>query len=148
MHPDAADAGQDEIAPGNSKFSEWRALRKSTDKARANIIADIVGHPQGAITVEELDYMNPDLSEDSIRRHLNILQGVGVVKVREIPQGERLRDYPYKFYALTLEAREMFDKNDLFPEKAWQRQYAAVEKTPRIREVEEMPRSAAEEPGC
>ena len=40
-------------------------------KKRANIIADIVGHPKGAPSVEELDYKNPSLSEDAIRRHLS-----------------------------------------------------------------------------
>lgn len=123
-----------------AEFSEWRALQRATDRKRANIIADVVGHPEGAITVEELGYMNPDLSDDSIRRHLHTLVDVGVVRELTLPKGERLREYPYKFYALTDDARELFDRNDLFPETAWKRQYAAVEKTPRIRAVQEMPR--------
>ena len=35
---------------------------------------------------------------------------------------------------------EAFDQSDLFPQEPWQRQYESVEKTPRIRDVERMPR--------
>jgi predicted ArsR family transcriptional regulator len=122
------------------EFNTWRALQEATDRTRANLLADIVGHPRGSITVEELDYMNPDLSSDAIRRHLGTLQDAGVVAERAHDPGERRRDYPYKFYEITDEARALFDRNGLFPEEAWTRQYQAVEKTPRIRDVEQMPR--------
>jgi predicted ArsR family transcriptional regulator len=134
-------AGQTaETRAADSGFDTWRALQEATDTKRANLIADIVGHPHDSITVEELDYMNPDLSDDAIRRHLDTLQGAGVVAERALDPGERHRDYPYKFYEVTGEARALFDRNGLFPEEAWTRQYRAVEKTPRIRDVEAMPR--------
>lgn len=136
-------AGQTaETRAADSGFDTWRALQEATDTKRANLIADIVGHPHDSITVEELDYMNPDLSDDAIRRHLDTLQGAGVVAERALDPGERHRDYPYKFYEVTGEARALFDRNGLFPEEAWTRQYRAVERTPRIRDVEEMPRPA------
>jgi DNA-binding HxlR family transcriptional regulator len=125
---------------GTEGLDAWRALQKATDKKRADILADIVGHPEGMPSVEELDYMNPPLSEDAIRRHLQELVDVGVVQERAFEAGNRLRDYPYKFYELTDAARDLFDRNGLFPEDAWQRQYQAVEKTARIREIETMPR--------
>lgn len=131
------DTGQNTTSQG---FDDWRALQKATDKKRADILADIVGHPKGMPSVEELEYMNPPLSEDAVRRHLRTLIDVGVVRARELEPGERIRDYPRKFYELTEDARELFDRNDLFPEKAWQRQYQSVERTGRIRELEEMPR--------
>ena len=147
MHPQAGkmdDTGdQREGQPDQDSFSPWHALQKATDKKRANLIADIVGHPEGKPSVEELDYMNPSLSEDAIRRHLSTLKTVGVVEEVQFATGERLRDYPYKFYGLTDEARELFDRSNLFPEEPWQRQYESVEKTPRIREVEQMPRPTA-----
>ena len=125
------------------EFDPWRALQKATDEKRANVLADVVGHPAGMPSVEELAYMNPPLSDDAIRRHLKTLAGVGVVREREFETGERLRDYPYKFYELTEEARELFDRNGMFPREAWQRQYRSVEKTDRIRELETMPRPDA-----
>ena len=83
---------------------------------------------------------NPDLGEDAIRRHLSVLKNHGVVEELVVPSGERIRGYPYKFYTLSGEAREMFDDNDLFPEDAWTRQYSRVEKTNEITELEQMPR--------
>lgn len=134
------DAGHARQDPGTSEFEPWLALQKSTDKKRADILADVVGHPEGAPSVEELDYMNPDLSADSIRRHLKTLESVGVVRELEIERGDRVREFPYKFYALTDEARTLFDRNGLFPVEAWRRQYESVEKTARIRSIETMPR--------
>ena len=145
MRPQAetANASRGTQSTHDGEFNAWRALQKATDKKRADILADIVGHPIGLISVEELDYMNPSLSDDAIRRHLRSLEDVHVVREREFKPGERLRDYPYKFYELTEEARELFDRNGLFPREAWQRQYQAVEKTARIRDIEEMPRPDA-----
>ena len=121
-------------------FNAWLALQKATDEQRANLLADVVGHPEGAPSVTELDHMNPSVAEDAIRRHLGILQDVGVVEELVVEPGERVRGYPYKFYALTDDARELFDRNDLFPEAAWRRQYDRVEKSAEIREIEAMPR--------
>lgn len=122
-----------------TEFNRWKALQKATDKKRADLIADIVGHPKGLISVQELEYMNPDRSDHSIRRDLGELQDVGVVNMREFEE-DYLRDYPRQFFEITAEAREMFDDNGLFPEDAWKRQYQSVKKTPKIREIEEMPR--------
>lgn len=122
------------------ELDTWRALQAATKKKRADLLSDIVGHPKGAPSVEELDYMNPPLSEDAIRRHLQALEDVGVLRSRELEKGERVRNFPRKFYEVTDEARALFDRNDLFPEEPWQREYESVEKTPRIQEVEAMPR--------
>lgn len=136
---ETAAKGAETAGPGNG-FDAWTALQKATDKKRADIIADIVGHPEGAPSVEELDYMNPRLSDDAIRRHLDTLEDVGVVQVLEFEPGERTGGFPYQFFELSTEARELFDRNGLFPEEAWTRQYQSVEKTIRIRDLEEMPR--------
>lgn len=125
---------------GDDEFDAWRALQRSTDETRANLLADIVGHPEGAPSVAELDYMNPSLEEDAIRKHLKTLREVGVVEELVVEPGERVKGYPYKFYRLTDDARELFDGNGLFPEAAWRRQYDRVEKTGEIRELESMPR--------
>lgn len=136
---DAVHAGG-ESGSAVDEFDTWLALQRVTDKKRADLLSDIVGHPEGAPSVEELDYMNPPMSDDAIRRHLKSLQEVGVLRVLEFEPGNRVRDFPYKFFELTSRARKLFDKNGLFPEDAWKRQYDAVEKTPRIEDVETMPR--------
>lgn len=135
--------GQGTRTATDGEFDAWRALQKATDEKRADILSDIVGHPRGLPSVEELDYMNPPLSDDAIRRHLKTLEDVGVVRERAFQTGDRLRNYPYKFYELTEEARDLFDRNGLFPEGPWQRQYQSVEKTSRVREIETMPRPDA-----
>lgn len=140
MDPQLAETNTADADRRADGFEAWTALQRATDQTRANLIADIVGHPQGAPSVQELDYMNPALGEDAIRRHLGVLQDVGVVVELVVEPGNRVRGYPYKFYQLTPEARELFDRNDLFPANAWQRQYARVETTGEIAELEEMPR--------
>lgn len=144
MRPDrskTADGGGRENA-GSDEFDAWTALQKATDRKRANLIADVVGHPKGAPSVQELDHMNPGLQADAIRRHLATLQEVGVIQELVVEPGDRVRGFPYKFYRLTDEARELFDRNDLFPREAWRRQYDRVQKTGEITEIEAMPRPA------
>lgn len=145
MHPSATQAdGERRTGGENNAFNTWLALQKATDKPRANLIADIVGHPKNAPSVKELDYMNPSLEEDAIRRHLGILKDVNVVSELVVEPGDRVRGYPYKFYTLTDAARDLFDRNNLFPQDAWQRQYARVQKTSEITEIESMPRPTLE----
>ncbi|MFH5801570.1 ArsR family transcriptional regulator [Haladaptatus sp. CMAA 1911] len=135
MNPNPTDDGSPDT---------WHILQAVTNESRANIIADIVGHPQDAPSVDELDEMNSSLEKDTIRGHLSVLKDVGVVDVAEIPVGERTRGYPYKFYQLSERARDLFDENGLFPEEAWKRQYKRVAKSPEIRELEQMPRPSLE----
>lgn len=84
--------------------------------------------------------MNPSLNEPTIRRYLSVLQQVDVVKEHVLKSGDRVRGFPYKFYTITKEARELFDAKNLFPETTWTRQYQRVEKTPEIQDIEAMPR--------
>ncbi len=137
--------GMEDPDPGGDEaFDTWRALQKATDTPRADLLSDIAGHPEGAPSVEELAYLNPDKSEDAIRRHLRRLVDTQVVRVLEVAPGNRRRDFPSKFYTITDEAQALFNQNGLFPREAWQRQYTAVEKTARIRDVEQMPRPRAD----
>jgi len=140
MKPQVAELNTADDGCGQNEFEAWTALQKATDQTRANLIADIVGHPQGAPSVKELDYMNPALGEDAIRRHLGVLADVGVIAELVVEPGDRVRGYPYKFYRVTEQARALFDRNDLFPTDAWRRQYDRVEKTGEIAELEAMPR--------
>ncbi|WP_254535889.1 ArsR family transcriptional regulator [Halomarina litorea] len=137
MQPDGADT--DDAA------WTWQVLQQVTETTRANLLADVVGHPDGAPSVDELDYMNPSLSVDTIRRHLALLREAGVIEELVVPNGERTRGYPYKFYRVTSAARDLFDRNGLFPRDAWRRQYQRVTKTPEIRELEAMPRPSPSE---
>ncbi|WP_436928909.1 helix-turn-helix domain-containing protein [Halosimplex halobium] len=140
MRPEPVEASDGGADGATDAFDPWLALQRVTDETRANIVADVVGHPKGAPSVDELDYINPSLEADTIRNHLKTLAEAGVVEELTVPAGQRTRGYPYKFYRVTEAARELFDRNGLFPAEAWQRQYERVEKTPEIRELEAMPR--------
>lgn len=140
MRPEPVEASDEGATDG---FDPWLALQRVTDETRANIVADVVGHPKGAPSVDELAYTNPSLEADTIRNHLKTLVKASVVEELTVPAGKRTRGYPYKFYRVTDEARELFDRNGLFPTEAWERQYERVEKTTEIKELEAMPRPEA-----
>lgn len=126
-------------------FDPWLALQTVTDETRANLVADIVGHPKELPSVEELAYTNPPIGERAVRRHLETLVDVGVVRERSFETDERVSGFPSKFYELTDRARELFDRNGLFPVEPWRREYNSIEKTPRIRELESLPRPERDE---
>lgn len=83
--------------------------------------------------------MNPSMSEAAIRRRLKLLQCNEIVTSRALSQGRRIEGYPVEFYELTHRARTIFDTFGLFPESAWRREFARVEKTDRIRCLEQEP---------
>lgn len=132
--PDAIEGSR---GPG---FDAWRALRLVTQETRASLVADVVGHPEGSITVAELDYLNPGVGRSAIVEHLGKLVDAGVLAKAELPPGERSRDLPYTFYSLTDDARALFDRNDVFDREVWRAQYAKVEKTDEVERIEAMER--------
>lgn len=125
-------------------FDEWTALKLVTQDTRAGLLADIVGHPKGMASVPELDYMSPRIERSAIDEHLRKLVDAGVVEKTQLPAGERSRDLPYTFYSLTEQARDLFDRNNIFDEAIWQDQYAKVEKTDKILEIQRAPRPSEE----
>ena len=118
-------------------FDEWDALKAITQDSRANIISDIVGHPDGMSSMAELEYTNPSLSRSAISEHIAVLEEAGVVGSVEFPPGERPgRDLPYKFYYITQQASELFDRNNIFDSGVWKDTYTQVNKTDEIERYE------------
>jgi len=66
------------------------------------------------------------------------LRDVGVLEAAVVEPGNRVRGSPYKFCQLTDDARALFDRNNLLLVDTWRRQYARVEKSGEITELEEM----------
>lgn len=122
-------------------FDTWNALQLITQETRADIITDIVGHPKGMPSMTELDYLNYDVDRSTITGHLNKLIDAGVIGVAEFPPGERPgRGKPYKFYYITDDARELFDKNNIFDSAIWRDVYVQVEQPDEIKDVEAITR--------
>ena len=72
-------------------FDTWHALQKATDTPRANIIADIVGHPKGAPSVRE--------HESRLRRQVT-LREVSIDDVDQITL-TRLTEYYERILSLS-----------------------------------------------
>lgn len=122
-------------------FDEWAALKAVTQDSRANLISDMVGHPTGMPSMAELEYMNPSLSRSAISEHLEVLRDAGVVETAEFPAGQRPgRDLPYKFYHISEQARELFDRSNIFDEGVWRDTHAQVKKTEAIERYESVTR--------
>lgn len=81
-----------------------------------NLIAGIVGHPEGEPSVDDLDLTNPSLGIPEIHEFFEVFEQSGIVTATE------------HGYQPTDTARNRFDKNGLFPEDAWKGQYERVKK--------------------
>ena len=93
------------------------------------------------VSMREFGYYNPSLKRNTIQYHLNQLVELGIVEKHKLPKGERKRDLPSTFYALSEEGRRFLDRHNLLAEETvWQEIHENVEKTPEIRKIESMPR--------
>ena len=125
---------------GESGLDESEVLDLVSEGRRASVIADVVGHPEGAPSLTELEYMNPNMGRESIVELVRGLVDAGIFEELTASEGAPSDESPGPFYRLTPESRELFDKNGLYPKNAWRRQYERVEKPPEIRELERLPR--------
>ena len=116
-------------------------LHELTKEPRPRLIYDILGHPQGMVSMREFEYYNPSLKRNTIQYHLDRLVEIGIVEKHKLPKGERKRDLPSTFYALSGEGRRFLDRHNLLAEETvWQEIHENVEKTTEIRKIESMPR--------
>lgn len=113
-------------------FDTQAVLDAVSNTTNANLIGDLVGHPEGAPTERELEIRNPSLDREEIRQHLTTLQNVGVVKKFKGESGT--------FFRITDSGRELFDGHGIFPEEPYSRLYSKVEKSEEIDELEKLPR--------
>lgn len=125
----------------NSDLAPIEALSALEDTTRANIIGTIVGHPKGAPSKKELEYYNPSVAASTLTDHLSRLAEVGLVEVVEHEREGLQRGQPYRFFQLSDDARELFDRNNLFEPSAYRAMFAEVQTTDDIDAAE-----AAERP--
>lgn len=116
-------------------------LHELTKSPRPRLVYDVLGHPKGMPSVREFAYYNPSLKRNAIQYHLNELVELGVFEKRKLPTGERRRDRPSTFYALSEAGRAFLEHHDLLGERtAWRAIHDEVEKTDEIAAIEEMAR--------
>lgn len=121
---------------------EREIMRLVTQKTRANLIQDMIGHPKESVALAEFDYMNPSKQKATINEHLNRLESSGVVRKRELSDSQRSRDLPYTFYELSSAGRAFLEDHQILidDEEEIKDQYSRVRKEPEIQEIEEAPR--------
>jgi len=116
-------------------------LNLVTQETRFVLIQNIVAHPQGMPSLKELAYANPSKSKSTIRNHLEKLVDAGVVEEVHLPDDERTRDLPHKFFRLPEASREFLEDHDLLrAEETLQEMYSMLEKTPEMERYIEAPR--------
>jgi DNA-binding transcriptional ArsR family regulator len=116
-----------------------------TQETRFVLVQNILSHPEQLPTLTELDYVNPTKSRSTIREHLETLVDHDIVETLTLPEDERSRDLPYKFYGLTDPGRDLLDRNDLLgAEETLGEMYDMLETTPQIERYAEAPRPSRE----
>lgn len=125
----------------DQKPTDFEALRLVLQQSRAKLLQQILAHPDQCLSAAELDYRNPGLESSTIQYHLRKLEETGVVQKLKLPKGERKRDLPSTFFAVTRKGHTLLDQAGLTEElDHWRDLYARMERTPQIREIEAMPR--------
>jgi DNA-binding HxlR family transcriptional regulator len=97
---------------GTTGRSAAEIMAAAADEDCSDLIMDLVAHPKGLVSHKEFRILNPSLSGSKISRRLSKLQEAGVVEKVDAPYpapGE-----PRAYYYLTEDAREVFDRNQLF----------------------------------
>ncbi|MDS0280367.1 transcriptional regulator [Halomicroarcula sp. S1AR25-4] len=116
-------------------------LELITQETRFTLIQNIVAHPKGMPSLKELVYANPSKSKSTIRNHLEKLVDADVVETVALPQDERQRDLPHKFYRLSTSGEKFLEKHDLLrAQDTLQEMHAMLEKTPQIQKYIDAPR--------
>jgi hypothetical protein len=129
----------DQPADGTERVRE--RLNLVTQETRFSLIQDILGHPTQLPTLKELDYLNPNKSQTTIRQHLQRLVTEGILEELSLPKDQRQNDLPYKFYGLSDDGREFLEEHGLLrAEETLTEIYNSVEKTETIQRYEAAPR--------
>jgi DNA-binding HxlR family transcriptional regulator len=112
-----------------------------TQETRFSLVQDILGHPSGLPTLKELNYVNPNRSQTTIRQHLQQLVEADIVEKVELPEDRRQNDLPYTLYGLSEEGRRFLEEYKLLrAEETLQEIYDRVEKTVEVERYESAPR--------
>lgn len=120
---------------------DFEALRLVLQESRTKLLQQILASPDECLSAAELDYRNPSLESSTIQYHLRKLEDAGVVERLKLPKGERMRDLPSTFWAVTEKGSRLLEQDGLYEEiDHWRDLYERMERTPEIREIEAMPR--------
>jgi DNA-binding PadR family transcriptional regulator len=113
---------------------------------RFALIQTILSHPKQMPSRKEIVFATPDKSESTIRQHLTELQKHDIVAEVELPEEQRQRDLPRKFYALTAYGYKTLEDYCLLSSETTLREvYKRTEKPADIEKYENAPRPSADQ---
>ncbi|MCY4729978.1 hypothetical protein KY092_05330 [Natronomonas gomsonensis] len=125
-------------SPSISKDTAAEIQRYGSDEGYAPLIMDLVAHPKGTVSLEELIILNPETSEGTLQERLDTLAKVGVLatatSTRQSSSDNRL------YYYLTETARAVFTRNQMFSPDPLKEMFNRLEHTERFCELLEKPR--------
>lgn len=140
VHPDSSEID----APGrDSAEIRRRILHVATEDVAHELLIDVAGHPKGAPSEKELDWMNPDVSRRTVGRRLEELVEASVLERLSYEQGEQPEDASSSvrtFYQFTERAQDIFEEVGMFDPDVWRPVYARVEKPDDVQTAENVPR--------
>lgn len=136
MNGDRTKDGNESPGTARPGVAELQFILQET---RVVLLQQMLAHETGALSVEELCYRNPDLSEENVRYHLRELEARGIVEGLEISPGERTRELPNTFFAATEKGLQLLRRANLDEEVGvWKQVYDRLERTDRIERIEGM----------
>lgn len=129
------------------KVSEERErLKCVTQDTRFALIQTILSHPQQMPSLKEIVFSNFEKSPSTIRGHLDELMDCGVVTIVTLPDEERSRDLPWKFFAISEEGHEFLQEHNLLASEGILRDiYSKTAKPDAIQKYEAAPRPDGDE---
>ncbi|WP_435185135.1 winged helix-turn-helix domain-containing protein [Halobellus sp. EA9] len=100
-----------------------------------NILQQILAHDSGVLSIEELNYRNTDVEENTIRESLHSLDEENLVTPLSVAGGDP--DLPDTYWAVTPEGVEFLKQNGVYDEIAVLSEADdALERSQRIKRIE------------
>lgn len=110
------------------------------------ILQQLLANERRSLSVEELEFRNPNLDYDDIHYYIEELEEQGVVQRLIIPEEVSGANIPNKFYEVTEEGEELLKNSNLYDEiSLWKQIYDHMERTKRIQNIEKIERSLMSE---
>lgn len=90
----------------------------------------------------ELEDLNPGVSDATVYKHIQKIIGAGIVKEVALEDDQRRQGYPWKFYGLAEEGRELLEEHNLLAaEETLQQIYESIsDKSEKMVKYENAPR--------
>lgn len=107
------------------------------EPTRLDILRQILAHSDGVLSVEELQYRNPDDDEQTLRYHIGKMRERDIVEKHNVARSETLDDPPTTFYSVTADGIRLLRAVNMYEEIAvWRSVYQKMERTERIEQLE------------